>query len=433
MVLGLHFVATVVRRMIFEGEQVKQHFLLLTAFFAVLGGYEMLLLRRVNHALREEADLGTATQVLNVFVEALFPSLGIILLIATDMAKPYVALVAPVVLAYFLFVILSTLRLSPILARLTGIFSAAGYALVVGGVFLLYPVPEVRQGMQPVEFYVGNTVMILAAGLLAGGVARQIRLHVGAALREAREVERINGELETARNIQQGLLPRETPALDDYDIAGWNKPADQTGGDYYGWPRLVDGRTVLTLADVAGHGIASALMASACHAYVQATTAQESGLEAIITRLNRLLCADLPAGKLVTFVAAALDPSTARLQLLSAGHAPLLLYSSSEDKVHSFDAHGVPFGVFRGMAYGPPQEITLAAGDMLVLVTDGFFEWTNARDEDFGFDRLKDAIRAARDLPAADVISSLHKAVTQFTAGTAQPDDLTAVVLKRIR
>jgi phosphoserine phosphatase len=101
--------------------------------------------------------------------------------------------------------------------------------------------------------------------------------------------------------------------------------------------------------------------------------------------------------------------------------------------VESFDAHGVPFGVFRAMAYGPCQEITLAAGDMLVLVTDGFFEWTNAGDEDFGFDRLKEAIRKARDLDAAEVISSLHETVKQFTGGVAQQDDLTAVVLKRLR
>jgi serine phosphatase RsbU (regulator of sigma subunit) len=70
---------------------------------------------------------------------------------------------------------------------------------------------------------------------------------------------------------------------------------------------------------------------------------------------------------------------------------------------------------------------------MLVLITDGFFEWTNAQGDDFGFERLNAAIRAARDLSAADVISALHAAVTDFVGGTAQQDDLTAVVLKRLR
>jgi serine phosphatase RsbU (regulator of sigma subunit) len=246
-------------------------------------------------------------------------------------------------------------------------------------------------------------------------------------------VERLNGELESARFVQQSLLPRETPEFGDYDLAGYNKPADQTGGDYYNWRQLADGRTVFMLADVTGHGISSALMAAACHAYTQASIAEDSGLEAIVTRINRLLCDDLPSGKLITFVAGILDPGTGCVDLLSAGHAPLLLYSAAEDRVNSFEAHGVPFGIFRSMAYGPAQRIQLAPGDMLVLITDGFFEWTNAQGEDFGFDRLHAAIRAARDSSAADVISSLHAAVASFAGGTAQQDDLTAVVLKRLR
>jgi phosphoserine phosphatase len=99
--------------------------------------------------------------------------------------------------------------------------------------------------------------------------------------------------------------------------------------------------------------------------------------------------------------------------------------------VQSFEAHGVPFGVFAGMAYGPPQEVVLGPGDMVVLITDGFFEWTNARDEDFGFERLHAAIRAARDCSPDRLIARLHEAVTAFSGGTPQNDDLTAVVLKR--
>jgi serine phosphatase RsbU (regulator of sigma subunit) len=307
------------------------------------------------------------------------------------------------------------------------------YALIASFVLSRFPVPVVRQAMQPVQYYIGNAFMILAAGFLAGEIARQIRSHVGAALREAGTVERLHGELESARFVQQSLLPSETPGLDNYDLAGWNKPADQTGGDYYGWRQLADGRTIFMLADVTGHGIGSALMASACHAYIQASIAQDSDLDAIVTRINRLLCADLPSGKLITFVAAVLDPNTGCVELLSAGHAPLLLYSAADDRIHSFDAHGVPFGIFRAMAYGPAQKFNLNPGDMLVLITDGFFEWTNQAGEDFGFDRLHAAIRTARGLSAAEIISALHTAVVGFASGTAQQDDLTAVVLKRLR
>jgi serine phosphatase RsbU (regulator of sigma subunit) len=284
--------------------------------------------------------------------------------------------------------------------------------------------------LQPAEMYAGNVSIILASGLVAGAIARQVRNHVASALREAHQVERLTTELETARSIQQGLLPKEIPELGNFEIAGWNKPADQTGGDYFGWLRLPDGRTAFTLADVTGHGVSSALVASACHAYSRASMGQDADLAAIVSRVNRLLCADLPPGRLVTYVAGALDTASGRVELLSAGHAPLLLYTASDDRVQSFDAHGVPLGVFAGMAYGPPQELILGPGDMLVLITDGFFEWTNASDEDFGFERLHAAIRSARGQAAGEVIARLHEAVTQFAGGTAQADDLTAVVLR---
>ena len=432
-ILCLLFVSTLVRGMVFEVKTGKGLLPILMAYFGSMIAFECVMLGWVGRALRRKTDLSQADLVLTVFVETLFPTAGIGLLILTGITNPYTALVAPIVLTYFLFITLSTLRLSPMLARLSGVFCAAGYALTCFYVFIRYPLPLVRQAMQPVEYYLGNAVIILAAGFLAGEVARQIRSHVGTALREAREVERLNGELESARFVQQSLLPRETPGLGDYDLAGWNKPADQTGGDYYGWRQLADGRTIFVLADVTGHGISSALMASACHAYVQASIAQDSDLDAIVTRINRLLCADLASGKLVTFVAGILDHTSGCVDLLSAGHAPLLLYSAAEDRVHSFEAHGVPFGIFRTLAYGPAQKIRLAPGDMLVLITDGFFEWTNAAGEDFGFDRLHTAIRAAKDFSAADVISGLHAAVASFAQGTAQLDDLTAVVLKRLR
>jgi serine phosphatase RsbU (regulator of sigma subunit) len=433
LLLGLLFVSILLRGMILAGQKEKETLWIVTIYFGAMIGFECIMLRRVARAQQLKADLSSAGLLLNVLIETLFPTAGIVLLIATGIANPYAALFAPIVLTYFLFVILSTLRLSPLLARLTGIFCAAEYTLLCCYVFIRYPVPVVRQAMQPVEYYIGTAFLILAAGFLAGEIARRIRSHVNVALHEAREVERLNGELESARFVQQSLLPRESPELAGYDLAGWNKPADQTGGDYYSWQQLTDGRTVFMLADVTGHGISSALMAAACHAYAQASIAQDSDLDAIVTRINRLLCADLPSGKLITFVAGALDSGTANVELLSAGHAPLLLYSAAQDQVHSFEAHGVPFGIFRSMAYGPAQRIQLAPGDMLVLITDGFFEWTNVTGEDFGFDRLHAAIRAARDLGAAEVISSLHAAVTRFAGETAQQDDLTAVVLKRLR
>ena len=431
-VLSLLFVFTAARRLVLDGIDAAQDLAIFAAFFGAMIAYELAILRRVTRALGAGTEPNAAQWISNVVVEALFPTIGLGLLIAMGMLRPYAALVAPIVLTYFLFISLSTLRLSPTLTRLSGLCSAVGYSTVAIYVFARYPTPDLGTGMYPIEFSVGNIVVILVAGFVAGEVARQIRGHVSAALRDAREVEQIRGELETARTIQQGLLPSEVPRLTGYDVAGWNQPADQTGGDYFGWQNLPDGRVAFTLADVTGHGIGAALVAATCHAYTRAGMAEQSDLSPILGQLNRLLCDDLPPGKMVTFVAAALDPADGCVDLLSAGHGPLLLYTASDDRVQGFAAHGIPLGVFPTMPYGPPQKIRLAAGDLLVLVTDGFFEWENAAREDFGIPRLHDAIRAARHLPASQIISNLHEDVLRFAGGTRQLDDLTAVVVKRL-
>jgi serine phosphatase RsbU (regulator of sigma subunit) len=96
------------------------------------------------------------------------------------------------------------------------------------------------------------------------------------------------------------------------------------------------------------------------------------------------------------------------------------------------EAHGLPLGISDAFLSDPPHTLEMAPGDLLLLATDGFFEWENALEEQFGHDRLAQTIRAARDQSAAEIISSMHQEVLKFAAGTKQMDDLTAIVLKRV-
>lgn len=203
--------------------------------------------------------------------------------------------------------------------------------------------------MFPVEIYLTYAVVILIGGIIAAAVAGQIRTHVRTALREAetrREVERLEHDLGIARSIQQGLLPQNPPQLDGFEIAGWNQPADQTGGDYFDWQELADGRLAVSLADVTGHGIGPALVTAVCRAYARASFPSDSELESVMKQLNNLLFEDLPPERFVTFVVALLDPATSEIQLLSAGHAPLLLYTLADDLVPM----GSPLAFFPGVA-----------------------------------------------------------------------------------
>jgi serine phosphatase RsbU (regulator of sigma subunit) len=116
---------------------------------------------------------------------------------------------------------------------------------------------------------------------------------------------------------------------------------------------------------------------------------------------------------------------------LSAGHGPILWYQYGTDKFESLEAQGIPLGMIAGISYEKAQVRQMAPGDMMVLVTDGFYEWENPRGEEFGVGRLETTIRQARDCSAIEVIAKLRAAVESFCQGTEQKDDLTAVVLKR--
>ncbi len=168
-----------------------------------------------------------------------------------------------------------------------------------------------------------------------------------------------------------------------------------------------------------------------CRAYARAGFATGYDLRRLFDRLNKLLYEDLPPEKFVTLAAGFLSPEDATLQLISAGHGPLLFYSAANDCVRSYDPQGLPLGLLPQSSYGCPESVNFAPGDILVVVTDGLVEWANHNDEDFGSERLKEVIRTYHDMPADRIISQLYSAVTKFAGGIPQADDLTALVVKR--
>ena len=342
------------------------------------------------------------------------------------------ALTSPVVLGSFIFILLSTLHLSPKLSRLTGVFAATGYAAVSIYAFLLFP--EAASSNKRLDYTTSfaYSALMLVGGFAAGLVADQIRAHVFVALDEAQGLAKLEQDLSIARSIQQGLLPKESPKIDGFDIDGWNKPADETGGDYFDWQQLPDGRLAVTIADVTGHGIGPAIGMADCRAYARAGFATGTDLQCLLIHLNALLYDDLPQEKFVTMAAGLLNPKEATLDLISAGHGPLLFYSSRENRFTRYDAQGPPLGPFPGFAYPGPHTLNFMPGDILVLVTDGFVEWANAGDEQFGQSRIEQVIRTCRDMSSAKIISELYIAVVRFVGSMPQLDDLTALVVKRV-
>ena len=410
-----------------------QNYLLLIGQIIILAfviAHESVMLHAIRSALRDDESVMPELWLFNVLIESQLPTVALFVLLLAQWMTPYQVLVAPAIAIYFLFITLSTLRLRPGLTLVTGFLSAVGYLLVVFYVHLTFT--DSTAFRFPV--YLVYAGLILAAGIIAAAVARQIRGYVAAAVREAKlesELQQINHDLDIARSIQQGLLPASPPQLDHFEIAGWNQPADQTGGDYFDWQRLPDGQIAISVGDATGHGIGPALVSALCRAYARASFLVDQKQDQILERLNTLLANDLADNRFVTFAVVFLNPVRSEVKVLSAGQGPILCYRRATNKLENFEAQGIPLGMIGGMSYEDSRLKCLEAGDMIVLVTDGFYEWENQDAEEFGLERLKDTIRQARDCSAEEVITRLYMAVKHFSGGTAQKDDLTAVVLKR--
>ena len=402
------------------------------ALLAAMTAYESWWLTLVNRAIYSRRTISRRIWIVNTAVECLLPTMAILLQIHTSFIGPGGASTSPVLLVYFLVIILSTLHLDSGLSVLSGTFSAAGYVAVCGYLFVLFPEAAAGQRLLVYGSAVSNSVLLLLGGCAAAAVASQIRLHVVSALREAENRAALEEDLRVARSIQQGLLPKTPPEIDGFDVAGWNQAADETGGDYFDWQQLPDGRFAVTIADVTGHGIGAALCMAACRSYARAGFAAGPDLRILLCRMNQLLHADLPASKFVTLAIGLLKPSEATLQLISAGHGPLLFYSAADDCFRTFDPQGIPLGLLPRATYHAPHLVRFGRGDILFLVTDGFVEWANANEEDFGEERLKQLIRTHRECSAAQIISELYAAVVRFAGPMPQLDDLTALVVKRV-
>jgi len=244
------------------------------------------------------------------------------------------------------------------------------------------------------------------------------------------EKELLQHELEIAKEVQTSLMPDADPELPNTDISGWNLPCDATGGDYYDFVDLDDGRLAIVLGDVTGHGLGPALIMAATRSYLRSIIQGTQDPSEILTAMNELLCSDLQEGRFVTMFLCVLDTRSGEVTYSSAGHeSPLVLRGDSHD-IEELESTGVPLGCFDAESYENGPGVRLGRGDMLVILTDGVFEAMNRDREQFGHERLSKALISSMARPAAEVIKTLHRAVEEFRGRAQQQDDITMIVVK---
>lgn len=373
--------------------------------------------------------------VLSAGVDLAVPVAMLVVLQLHSPQGHYAALSAPAMLGLPLITMLSILRLRPMLSLGTGLVGGLAHAGLVVWVIVG---DEIERSQWPVlSTY---AVLLMLMGVVAADIARRMREHMRSAADEAVTAERtqraldaVERDLAIARDIQQGLMPSVAPVISGFEIAGMARPAEQTGGDYYDWQALDDGRLVVAIADVTGHGIGPALVMAVCHAYARASAQTTPDAAELLSKVNELIYKDLSScGRFITMVIAILSPDGA-VDLVSAGHGPTLLYRAATRSVEYFGGDGMPLGIDATERYGPHRRIQLEPGDAILLATDGFMEWARSGDRQmFGLERLCITFRDVATGSASSMLSGLDAAVQAFADGAKQGDDTTAVAIRRI-
>lgn len=282
---------------------------------------------------------------------------------------------------------------------------------------------ETRKGIE--DFDDTDSILLSAIAMQVTGALENEHLHKEALLKE-----KIKKELSVASTIQQKIIPAELPEIPGYDIAGINIPSAEVGGDYYDCMRLSDGRFALIIADVAGKGVPSALLVSTLNASLFSYLDMQIPLSDMAMKINSIIFNASPADKFITFFIAVLDPANGELDIINAGHNPILLLRT-DGTLKKIDAGGVAFGMFdMGLPF-EGEKLVIEKGERLLLYTDGIPEAMNEKEEEYSDPKMEEFFCKNTPGRAAEFIDNIVADVRKHTAGTPQSDDITALYLIR--
>jgi sigma-B regulation protein RsbU (phosphoserine phosphatase) len=237
-------------------------------------------------------------------------------------------------------------------------------------------------------------------------------------------------ELETARTIQAGFLPKDIPQHPGWDIAACWHPAQEVAGDFYDLYSLPDGRLAIVIADVSGKGVPAALFMAFSVTVLRFAMGLNFGPAALMDRANRSIMADQRSHMFATAFVGYLDLDSGVIQFALAGHNPPLLYRAATGQCDVLAASGVAMGVFEEAVY-VEKTATLQPEDVLVLYTDGITEAIDAQESEFGEERLKRLVVQHASRPAQELAGLIIDAAAEFAQGESAFDDETLVVIRR--
>lgn len=242
------------------------------------------------------------------------------------------------------------------------------------------------------------------------------------------ERERIEKELQIAKNIQRSFLPDEKKiSLKGMDVACLNFPSSEVGGDYYDIVLLSENETIFTINDISGHGIPASLPMSIFSANFKYRIKKDKDMLTTINHLDNLLAETTDASQFVTSFTCCLNIKDRELKYFNCGHHPTFIFR--KDQIIELKEGEVPLGLLPGL----PRTITkvnIEKNDLVILYTDGIIEAENPQGEQFYYDRLKNCLKTNKHLPAESIKEKLIRELTEFVNIDHFDDDVTFVIIK---
>jgi sigma-B regulation protein RsbU (phosphoserine phosphatase) len=248
------------------------------------------------------------------------------------------------------------------------------------------------------------------------------------------ERDRLRQSLYLAMEVQQNLLPKSAPQVPGLQIAGHSIYCDETGGDYFDYfvkDTHQPGQISVAVGDVAGHGIAPALLMASARALLRQHAMQRPTASAIVSAVNRSLALDVQdSGRFMTLFYAEIDGPARHLAWVRAGHEPAILYDPTNDTFETLTGRGVALGVLPEAAYPVSRRSDLKTGQLLLIGTDGIWETLNPAGQMFGKEALYQTVRRHATAPADVVVSAVFEALHDFQGDRSPADDVTLVVVR---
>jgi serine phosphatase RsbU (regulator of sigma subunit) len=325
---------------------------------------------------------------------------------------------------------------------LAGVWRSQMVALMVAAAALIVAVmlaaTLARRVSGPVQALIGFMQRVGAGDLEAradfGGSRefRQLSEALNRMIADLRDRLRLRHSLDVAMEVQQRLLPRRPPEVRGLDIAGHSTYCDETGGDYYDFLTLdtpAPDSVLIALGDVMGHGVAAALVMAGARAVLR-DRAGAGGLAELVSRLNRMLAADLESSRFMTMHLAVINGRDRIYRWVSAGHDAAIVYDPATGRFEENSAGDLPLGIMDESTYEEHTCGPLRTGQVIVVGTDGVWEMPNAAGEQFGKPRLRDIIRSAAAGTAEQLAQEIRDQLARFRGDCRPVDDVTFVVIK---